>query len=83
VQRSYRDENGRPWLEALPPLITMLPECPRSPYPITWAEQDRLFPRQPGHLARCGTQGPTAVPQLHEALVLAGWQDSNPQPLGS
>ena len=50
--RSYRDENGRPWLEALPPLISMLPECPRSPYPITWAEQDRLFPRLPGHLAR-------------------------------
>jgi integrase len=50
--RSYRDEDGRPWLEALPPLITMLPECPRSPYPITWAEQDRLFPRLPAHLAR-------------------------------
>jgi hypothetical protein len=50
--RSYRDEDGRPWLEALPPLITMLPESPRSPYPITWAEQDRLFPKLPGHLAR-------------------------------
>jgi integrase len=50
--RSYRDEDGRPWLEALPPLITMLPESPRSPYPITWAEQDRLFPRLPAHLAR-------------------------------
>ena len=50
--RSYRDENGRPWLKALPPLISMLPECPRSPYPITWAEQDRLFPKLPGHLAR-------------------------------
>src|SRR5262249_26519561 len=42
--RSYRDEDGRPWLEALPPLITMLPEWQRSPYPITWQEQDRLFP---------------------------------------
>ena len=50
--RSYRDEHGRPWLEALPPLITMLPECRRPPYPITWAEQDRLFPKLPGHLAR-------------------------------
>lgn len=50
--RSYRDENGHPWLEALPPLITMLPECPRPPYPITWEEQDRLFPKLPGHLAR-------------------------------
>jgi hypothetical protein len=33
---SYRDADGRPWLEAIPPLITMLPESPRSPYPITW-----------------------------------------------
>ncbi len=38
--RSYRDVDGRPWLEAVPPLITMLPESPRSPYPITWKEQD-------------------------------------------
>jgi len=50
--RSYRDDNGRPWLDALPPLITMLPESPRSPYPITWDEQDRLFPKLPSHLAR-------------------------------
>lgn len=50
--RSYRDENGRPWLDALPPLITMLPECRRPPYPITWEEQDRLFPELPAHLAR-------------------------------
>src|SRR5438552_10258391 len=50
--RSYRDADGRPWLEALPPLITMLPESPRSPYPITWTEQDTLFPKLPAHLAR-------------------------------
>jgi hypothetical protein len=31
-----------PWLDALPPLITMLPGSARSPYPITWVEQDRL-----------------------------------------
>ena len=31
--RSYRDPDGRPWLEGVPPLITMLPEHPRSPYP--------------------------------------------------
>ena len=29
--RSYRDQDGRPWLEGLPPLITMLPENPRRP----------------------------------------------------
>ena len=50
--RSYRDPDGRPWLEGLPPLITMLPENPRSPYPITWQEQDALFRRLPAHLAR-------------------------------
>lgn len=50
--RSYRDDSGRPWLDALPPLITMLPESRRPPYPITWEEQDRLFPKLPAHLAR-------------------------------
>jgi len=29
--RSYRDPDGHPWLEGMPPLITMLPESPRSP----------------------------------------------------
>jgi len=50
--RSYRDPDGRPWLDATPPLITMLPENPRSPYPITWQEQDALFRQLPAHLAR-------------------------------
>jgi hypothetical protein len=49
--RAYRDDDGDPWLNALPPLITMLPESPRSPYPITWDEQDRLLKRLPAHLA--------------------------------
>jgi integrase len=52
ASRSYRDPDGRPWLEGMPPLITMLPENPRSPYPITWQEQDALFRRLPAHLAR-------------------------------
>ena len=50
--RAYRDDDGRPWLEAVPPLITMLPESPRLPYPITWDEQDRLFSKLPSRLAR-------------------------------
>jgi len=50
--RSYRDEDGRPWLEAIPPLITMLPESRRPAYPLTWEEQDRLFPKLPAHLER-------------------------------
>src|SRR5205814_4169519 len=50
--RSYRDADGRPWLDGMPPLITMLPETPRSPYPITWREQDTLFPKLPAYLGR-------------------------------
>jgi integrase len=51
--RAYRDADGRPWLDGvLPPLITMLPESGRAPYPITWDEQDRLFQRLPARLAR-------------------------------
>jgi integrase len=50
--RSYRDDRGRPWLETMPPLITMLPETPRAPYPITWDEQDRLFAKLPARLAQ-------------------------------
>jgi integrase len=40
-----------PWLETMPPLISMLTETPRAPYPITWEEQDRLFPKLPPRLA--------------------------------
>jgi len=50
--RSFRDSDGRPWLDAPPPLITMLPESRRPPYPITGAEQDLLFPRLPARLQR-------------------------------
>lgn len=50
--RSYRYDYGRPWLEGVPPLITMLPETRRPPYPLTWEEQDRLFPKLPARLAR-------------------------------
>lgn len=48
--RVYREDDGQPWLECIPPIITMLPESPRPPCPITWDEQDRLFQRLPGHL---------------------------------
>jgi integrase len=49
--RSYRDAEGFPWLDTAPPLITMLPECPRPPRPINWEEQDQIFRRLPDHLA--------------------------------
>jgi integrase len=48
--RSFRDKDGRPWLDAVPPLISMLPETRREPYPITWAEQDQLIRELPAHL---------------------------------
>ena len=64
--RSYRDPDGRPYLEGMPPLITMLPESPRSPYPITWAEQDALFRQLPAHLGRMAHFG-----------VNTGLRDSN------
>jgi len=50
--RAYRDADGFPWLETAPPLITMLPESPRLPHPVSWDEQDRIFRRLPDHLAR-------------------------------
>jgi len=48
--RSYRDQDGYPLLNAIPPLIAMVPESRKPPYPITWEEQDRLFPALPAHL---------------------------------
>lgn len=50
--RAWRDEAGRPLLDMAPPLITMEPECRRPPRPITWDEQDALFPQLPPHLQR-------------------------------
>ena len=51
--RSWRDEDGKTWLETVP-LITMLPLIgfQREPRPITWAEQRRLLPLLPDHLAK-------------------------------
>lgn len=48
--RAWRDDCGRPLLGAAPPLITMLPENPRLPYPLTWDEQDALMRELPPHL---------------------------------
>jgi integrase len=51
--RSWRDEDGKTWLETVP-LITMLPLLgfQREPRPITWAEQRRILPLLPDHLAK-------------------------------
>ena len=51
--RSWRDEDGITWLET-PPLISVLPLIgfQREPRPITWAEQRRILPLLPDHLAK-------------------------------
>ncbi len=49
--RDWRDENGHTWLMT-PPLITMLPLTDqRPPRPLMWAEQRKLLPCLPDHLA--------------------------------
>lgn len=48
--RAWRDERGEPLLDRAPPLLSMLKESRRPPRPISWEEQDALFPRLPGHL---------------------------------
>lgn len=49
--RSWRDEQGLSWLETAP-LIHMPPDDnPRQPWPLSWAEQDRLLVELPRHLA--------------------------------
>ena len=51
--KSWRDEDGRTWLEHAP-AITLLPlgGHQREPRPITWGEQRTLLPLLPTHLAR-------------------------------
>lgn len=53
ASRSWRDDDGKTWLE-VPPMITLLPLIgfQREPRPITWAEQRRILPLLPDHLAR-------------------------------
>lgn len=49
--RDWRDENGITWL-ATAPLISMLPlSDQRPPRPLMWAEQRKLLPCLPDHLA--------------------------------
>jgi len=48
--RVWRDEDGKPLLQTAPPLLTMEQENPTPPYPLSWEEQDILFPELPSHL---------------------------------
>lgn len=51
--RKYRHDNGLTWLESAP-LITIdnqtAQRSARSPYPLSWDEQDLLFKHLPAHL---------------------------------
>jgi len=51
--RVWRDEEGRPWLTQAPARISRLSVKGRQarPYPLSWAEQDRLIKVLPRHLA--------------------------------
>jgi integrase len=51
--RVWRDDEGRPWLTQAPPLVSRqsLRGRQAKPYPLSWAEQDRLIKLLPRHLA--------------------------------
>lgn len=52
ASRLWRDDRGMTWLDT-PALIQLLPVSDsRSPYPISWSEQRKLFSALPDHLAR-------------------------------
>lgn len=65
--RAYRDDDGIPWLDRVPPMITMLPESPRPPCPITWDEQDRLLRRPP------------AFPPRHDGTICSQYRVAGQQ----
>ena len=51
--RVWRTDNGTPWLRQAPPRLTRLSVKGKQakPYPLSWAEQDKLFGILPRHLA--------------------------------
>ena len=51
--RVWRTEDGTPWLRQAPPRLSRLSTKGRQakPYPLSWAEQDRLVAELPRHLA--------------------------------
>lgn len=48
----WRDEYGLTWLNAAPRVRFLPVANKRAPYPLSWAEQTRLFQELPAHLAR-------------------------------
>lgn len=50
--REWRDEHRLTWLDKAPPIRFLPEDDKRAPYPLSWAEQARLFRELPPHLAR-------------------------------
>lgn len=50
--RLWRDENGQPWLSAVPLIAALPTPKKRRPYPLTWDEQRLLFRFLPAKLER-------------------------------
>jgi len=46
----WMDENGITWLHSAPKIKLLPVEDARSPYPLSWEEQDKLFSQLPKHL---------------------------------
>lgn len=51
--RVWRTEDGIPWLRQAPPKLSRLSTKGRQakPYPLSWAEQDKMFKLMPRHVA--------------------------------
>jgi integrase len=51
--RSWRGEDGKPWLPGVPPLIQFLPQDDaREPVQISWRDQREHLAKLPAHLGR-------------------------------
>src|SRR5437762_2156634 len=68
--RSYRDDDGRPWLETMPPLISMLPECREHPAPSPGMSRIDCSPRYPR-----AWRGWCSSPSTRDCarVMFAGW----------
>lgn len=51
--RSWRGEDGKPWLKAAPPLLTFVSQDDqREPMQLSWDQQRAFMPELPAHLDR-------------------------------
>ncbi|MDQ2150100.1 tyrosine-type recombinase/integrase [Alcaligenaceae bacterium C4P045] len=50
--RKWRDDQKRPWLDAVPMIEMLSEKSSRKPYPLSWDEQVTLFAELPDHLKR-------------------------------